>query len=238
MTDLYELISTLVAADEESGSPGTFTLFTSAGGPVIAGRDLPEGARVPTHVEVDEMRDRGWVRVTDAEGKGRTFAVTSAGRAAAARWSASRAGAGPGPSVDLEWSAVSGVLAQVYQAYVTAGAPENGVDTTSLDGANDPTSKAAVRELARAGYLEDVLEIDGLEVPRLVRPTPLALERVAGWPGSSAQAALDDLVAAIDTEIARTSDSEKRSALVTVRDGLVGAARDFALAYLEKKAGV
>ena len=77
------------------------------------------------------------VRVTDAEGKGRTFAVTSARpghREPAARWSARAAapGAGPGPSVDLEWSAVSGVLAQVYQAYVTAGAPENGVDTTSL----------------------------------------------------------------------------------------------------------
>ena len=74
------------------------------------------------------------MRVTDAEGKGRTFAVTSAGSPAApARWSASRApGAGPGPSVDLEWLAVSGVLAQVYQAYVMAGAPENGVDTTSL----------------------------------------------------------------------------------------------------------
>jgi hypothetical protein len=39
----------------------------------------------------------------------------------------------------------------------------------------------------------------------------------------------------LDTAIEQTPDEERRSKLLTLRDGLVGAGRDIALAYFEKK---
>ncbi len=59
----------------------------------------------------------------------------------------------------------------------------------------------------------------------------------AGWPVSAAQDVLDDLTAALDTEIDLTSDTDKRSRLIAVRDGLLGAARDIAIAWAERKIG-
>lgn len=58
-----------------------------------------------------------------------------------------------------------------------------------------------------------------------------------GWPAGVAQESLNELVAAVDSEIDRTTDPEKQSKLRAVRDGLVGAARDIAIAYIEKKVG-
>ncbi len=70
----------------------------------------------------------------------------------------------------------------------------------------------------------------------MVRPTPKTFELEAGWPGSSAEAVLADLVSALEREIASTEEPERRSALVKVRDGLLGAAREFLIAYLANKA--
>ena len=237
MRDAYDILAALVAADEAAGEPAMFDIWYSAQGPVIIGRTgWRHDMRAPADVEIDELVERSWVRVSQAEDKGRHFAVTAAGRNAAAKRSA-QLSAAKAPVVTLDWSVVSGVLKQVYEAYRAIGAPEHGVETAALiNDADEPGSvRAALRELARAGYLEDLAEDDWQPAPRLVRPTPLALERVAGWPGSSAQAALDELVAALDHEIARTPDEEKRSKLSRVRDGLLGAARDVAIAYFEKK---
>jgi hypothetical protein len=44
-------------------------------------------------------------------------------------------------------------------------------------------------------------------------------------------------LAALDDAIAATPDETERLKLVRVRDGLLGAAKDVALAYLEKKVG-
>jgi hypothetical protein len=64
------------------------------------------------------------------------------------------------------------------------------------------------------------------------------LQLFDGWPSGPAQAALEELVRDVDIAIERTPDEERRSKLVALRDGLVGAGRDIAIAYLEKKIGI
>jgi hypothetical protein len=55
------------------------------------------------------------------------------------------------------------------------------------------------------------------------------------WPGAAAEDALNELVTVIDAEIDENSDENKRSKLASSRDLLLGAGRDVALAYFEKK---
>jgi hypothetical protein len=59
-----------------------------------------------------------------------------------------------------------------------------------------------------------------------------------GWPADGAQEVVGGLVEALNAEIDRTPESNRRSVLVQVRDGLIGAARDVAIAYVEKKTGI
>jgi hypothetical protein len=139
----------------------------------------------------------------------------------------------------LEWRAATPVLQAIFAAYEEAGAPENGVETEKVLRALDDaeSARAVVRELARSDYLETLIDVDGSDVPVTVRPTPRTLQLLAGWPSGSAEAALDELVAALDEAIGSAPTDEERSKLSRVRDGLLGAARDVALAYFEKKIG-
>jgi hypothetical protein len=234
----FHALQFLVEADEAAGEPDIFVLYYPGGGerPSIIGHGgWPEDAPPPSSVEVDEMEDRGWVRVTKRDGQGRHFAVTREGRSAC-KQHAEQLAPRSGSRVDLSWSAALPVLHLLYEEYVGHSAPEAGIKTLVLvDSADDPASmKAAIRELARDGYLEIVFGGQG-DVPVSVRPTPKALQLEAGWPGSSAEAAIGDLVEALNSQIASTADTEEKSALVKVRDGLLGAARDFVVAYLAKK---
>jgi len=61
---------------------------------------------------------------------------------------------------------------------------------------------------------------------------------MARWPETGPEAALDGLVEALNTAIASTDDKSKKSKLTRIQDGLLGAGRDVALAYFEKKAGI
>jgi hypothetical protein len=110
-----------------------------------------------------------------------------------------------------------------------------GVDISGLVGveADDDAIQAVVRALVDAGYL--AVHFESAAGIQMVSPTPKTLELEAGWPSSSAQAAVDELVVALDAEISATPDPERRSKLLSVRDGLVGAARDVAIAWAEKK---
>jgi hypothetical protein len=100
----------------------------------------------------------------------------------------------------LDWPAVTPVLDALWEAYTAAGASEYGVETeTVLAKLEDQAAaRAAVRELVRGGYLETVADIDQSDIPPAVRPTPLTLQLLAGWPGGTAEAALDELIAALD----------------------------------------
>jgi hypothetical protein len=169
------------------------------------------------------------------QGKGRHFAVTSAGRAA---WDEHLELLQPEPAttrVTLDWSSARPVLRHIFDAYQDRGAPRRGVAVMAVadDFGDRATFDAYVRELARAGYLDVITRSDSR--PRLVKPSPTALQMLARWPSSPAEDALDGLVHALDSEIERTADPEKRSLLERVRSGLAGAARDVALTYFEKK---
>jgi hypothetical protein len=94
---------------------------------------------------------------------------------------------------------------------------------------------ALVRELVRGEYL-DVTAASSAG-PRAVRPARKTIEMLGSWPASTAQETLSELVAAIDTELNRTSDPVKKSTLRAVRDGLTGAAQQIAITYIEKKIG-
>ena len=238
MSQVIEILGELVAADEAAGEPHVFVLvYTMSDHAEFVGHPgWPDDAPVPSSLVVDDLADRGWVRISESEGMRRTFGVTEAGRAAHASWSARRAVA-PTEGVDLGWTRVRSVLHEVYEVYIRSGAPETGIETdTLIEGAEDSAgTAAAIRELVRAGFLEPVFGLQSAHAPRLVRPTTLALQVEAGWPADAAQAALSGLVAAIDEELNHTTDLERRSRLMRVRDGLLGAARDVALAYFEKK---
>ncbi len=237
MRDERDLLAGLVAADEAAGAPDIFVLHYTGLGPVIVGhRGWSEDVEPPSGIEVDRLAERGWVSIDRSEGKGRTFAVTISGRQAARALARQRAAAG-GSAVALDWAVVNPVLEAFYDAYAQAGAPELGVESEPVlrtledqDGA-----RAALRELVRGGYLEGVAGVEEVDIPLVVRPTTATLQLLARWPGSSAEAALADLVAELDQAIESAPDEEKRSALVRVRDGLLGAAKDVALAYLGSK---
>jgi hypothetical protein len=238
--DPREIILALAAADEAADEPQEFVLYYSAKGRQIIGHPgWPDGALPPATVEVDDLDERNWVRVSDATGKGRHFALTGAGREAAKAYERQRDAAAVS-AVSLDWSAVNPVLEALFEAYTQAGAPEYGIASEPvLRGLEDPAAgRPAVRELVRGGYLETVNEQDQSDIPSEVRPTPLTLQLIARWPGSGAEAALGELVAAIDEEITSTDDSDKRRKLTAVRDGLLGAARDVAIHYLERKTGL
>lgn len=233
-----DLLAALVAAEEAAGEQQTFLLVYTGGGRELLVAGWPEDLAAPSTEEVDDLQERGWVRVTDAEGKGRTFAITVDGRDAASAHARQRAAAEVS-AVQLDWSAVNPILERTYKAYTDAGAPEFGIETAKvLGGVEDPvSSRVAIRELVRAGYLEAVIDTDVSDIPVIVRPMPVTLQLLAGWPGGTAEAALDELMEALDRAISLTADPEERSRLMRVRDGLGGVARDIVLAYLEKKIG-
>lgn len=232
----YELLGRLVAADNVAEEPRTFTLIYPSGGREIIGHSgWPQGQPTPSELQVDELESFGWVRVTSADGKGRQFSVTGTGRRA---WGEHVAQRSHVPSrVKLDWPAARPLLEQIYDQYQEEGAPARGVDTLPMTSDKETGQRVAaiVRELARSGFLEVVwASADG---PRMVRPSPVTLQMLGGWPVDGAQEALTGLVDALTAEIDRTPDPERRSVLMQVRDGLVGAARDIAIAYIEKKIG-
>lgn len=236
MIDLIEILGRLVEADRVSGRQDTFVLIYAGGAWEIIGHPgWAEDAKAPSNVEVDELADQGWVRVEQIDGKGRHFAVSSAGRAAWDEHVELLRSEADTSRVTLDWSSARPVLRHIFDAYQDRGAPKRGVDVLEIAqelGERAPV-EAYVRELARAGYL-DVITGNAAK-PRRVRPSPTTLRMLAGWPSSAAEDALGGLIHALDSEIEHTSDPDQRSRLERVRSGLLGAARDVAIAYFEKK---
>lgn len=231
----YELLGVLMTAEELAGREQTFVItWKGPNDPVFVGvAGVPDDALVPTDVQVDNMADFGWVRVTRSDGKARHFALRTEGRSAWRKWYAQLHHAAI--PVSLDWAAARPLLKQIFDEYSAAGAPDMGVDMLSQleDPEHGQQTRALLFELARVGFIDVTFESAG--GPRMVRPGPFALQLFAGWPVNAAQDALDDLTAALDAEIDRTGDSEKRSKLIAVRDGLVGAAQNIAIAWVEKK---
>jgi hypothetical protein len=236
MTDPIETLGRLVDANRAAGRNQMFVL-TYPGGPapeLVGHPGWQQGSEAPTTAEVDDMADRGWVQIVDIEGKRRHFALTDTGRNA---WAGHllRIAPATGHRVSLDWGSAGPVLRDVLEVYQNAGAPAKGVDVVAIAASSDDPSSTEVhvRELAHAGFLEVTFE--SAAGPRLVRPSPTALQMLAGRPADTAEDTLQGLVRALDTEIEHTSDPDRRSTLKRVRSGLLGAARDVALAYLEKK---
>lgn len=234
------MLATIVAAEDASGEREPFRLWYGSGGPVIlAPPKWPDDEPVPSSVEVDDLEERGWVRVYPSEGSGRGFASTVRGQEVAQAYARERAAA-EASAVSLDWPSVNPVLERFLEAYESQGAPEHGVECqVVLNALDDPAgSRALVRELVRGGYLDAVNEIDQSDIPVTVRPSSVALRVMARWPETGPEAALDGLVEALNITIASTDDDAKRSKLTHIRDGLLGAGRDVALAYFEKKVGI
>jgi len=236
-TEDFELLGCLVEADIKAGEPEAFTLVArpGMGGYEFASRrGWPDEAPAPSHLRVDELEDFGWVRVTSSTaGKNRIFAVTSAGREGWNRYVAQQQHV-PG-YVDLDWTPAREVLERIYRLYRDQGAPERGVDTLPM--ASDPDDgkqvEALIRELLRADLLEDVRS--SAAGPRFVRPSPETFRRLAGWPADTATEALNELVAAFNTQIQQTADAGEKSKLEALRDGLLGVGRQLFLSWAENK---
>ncbi len=71
MSHLIETLGRLVKAERAAGRGETFVLTYT--GPVdreiIGHPGWHQGCDAPTNVEVDELADHGWVRITDSRGK-------------------------------------------------------------------------------------------------------------------------------------------------------------------------
>jgi hypothetical protein len=229
---LLDTLGLLIAADEAHGEPQTWSMMHTGGmGPrAWAGvGGWPDDAEVPSEHTIDELAERGFVRVLRIKGNGRTFAITGAGRDAWAKHQAD--GILDIRAIDLTWESARTTLERIYALYRSARGPM-GVPITQLT--QDPESgaqaEAQIEHLIQAGYLE--VGRDSSAGPTHVRPTELTLQMLDGWPGSLGEEALRGLVAALNAEIEQTTDDDKRSKLIQVRDGLRGVARDLVLTYL------
>lgn len=237
--DLLEALQLLVEADRRANEPEVFGLtYTGPSSAVIIGHPgWPQEQTPPGYVLVEEMVDQGWVAVTSQNGKQRTFRLTQRGRD---EWAAhERAGEVSRALVELGWSEARALLHDLYELWRQSGAREEGMylDAVYAEALDRKQTEALVRELCRDGYLD--ITFNSANGPRGVRPSPKTLKLEAGWPAGNSEAAASDLVRALEHEIAQTPEpSEKRSALIGIRDGLAGLGRDFFLAYIEKKAGV
>jgi hypothetical protein len=189
----------------------------------------PDGEEVPSEHTIDDLSERGFVRVLSRNGNGRTFAVTGTGRDAWVKHQADTIL--DGRAIDLAWESARTTLEHIYSLY-RAGRGPMGVSVVDLIQAPDSGAQAQgqIEHLIQAGYLE--VGRDSAAGPTHVRPTALTLQTLDGWPGSVGEEALRGLVAALTAEIEHTTDADKRSKLIQVRDGLLGVARDLFLTYL------
>jgi hypothetical protein len=233
--DDIEVLGLLVQGDEAAGERQTWVFYVSGGGArlFVGGVGWPEDTEVPTTAQIDDLIDSRWLRLVERNGNGRTFAVTSDGRREWTRHVARQAHAAGW--VDLSWTDARPLLERIYDLYREAGAPEAGVDVEPLVRGPETArqNQALIRELFRDGLLEE--PETSVDQDSRARPTSKTVQMLDGWPGSAAEDALNGLVGAIDAEIEQTSDTTKRSKLIALRDSLVGAGRDLALAYFEKK---
>jgi hypothetical protein len=231
-----DILGPLVAADDAVGESRTFTLTYTGGFDqrvLIGHAGWPQEQPAPSDAMVDELADRGWVRITDYNGKGRIFAVTGEGRRA---WHEHLAQTSHVPGrVDLEWTAARPLLQELYEAYRDQGAPALGVNLIPL--LNDETRKRQVEtlvpELIRGGWLE--VGRDSAAGPVAVRPTTKTLQVFAGWPSGPADDVVEDLASAIQAEIDKTADPDEKSRLVQLRNGVLGIGRDLFLHWAEQK---
>jgi hypothetical protein len=238
MRELIEVLGLLVTADQTVDEAQGWTLYYTMGGPVLPGaKGWPDAAAAPSTAEVDEMADQDWVRITAwPSDKGRHFTVTGKGRRV---WQEHEQDIASPPAdhrpAALDWETSRELLRGIYDVYVERGAPRRGIDALALISQHpDPNSaRAQLDELIRGGYVDRAIDRPGRV--RLVRPCTRTLEMFAGWPSTTAEDTLARLVEALTTEIDNTSDEDKRTRLVRVRDGLLGAAQDIALKVLEKK---
>lgn len=137
---------------------------------------------------------------------------------------------------DLAWQpSVVGHLQSIYDAWLAAGAPTDGINVreTSLAAKSEATVRLVLEQLQegefiryRAGYTmplgtaEGVIP-DGFAVPTMITPLNATVAFFGGWP-SSPQAAQDQLLAALDARLADPATSEQeRGALQTVRDNVL-----------------
>lgn len=194
-----------------------------------------DDAFAPTHTQVDQLEDQGMVRVTRADGIGRMFYLTDKGRNHA-RLLGDRLQPKPANAVDLGWDAARPLLEAIVAAYEAGGAPEFGIDVQSV--ADDASTENAQAALLRQLRLHDLVETSGetdSTGPRWVAPTARALQLLRRWPASSAEAILDELVAALTARIEQTTDQEERTTLVRARDAVTGAARDIVIGVLSSQ---
>jgi hypothetical protein len=189
----------------------------------------PDDAEVPSEHTIDELAERELVRMLSIKGNGRTFAVTEAGREA---WAKHQADAILDVrAIDLTWESTRATLERIYALYRSARGPM-GVSIMQLtqDRESGAQAEAQIEHLIQAGYLE--VGRGSSAGPTHVRPTELTLRMLEGWPGSLGEEALRGLLAVLTAEIEQTTDDDKRSKLIQVRDGLRGVAHDLVLTYL------
>jgi hypothetical protein len=133
MREIIDVLGLLVAADQARREVQDWGLYYTAGGPIwVGGSGWPDDVAVASTAEIDEMAERGRLRITGyPSDKGRQFAVTGDGRQAWLDHVHANAPEAPGGGpATLDWESSRTLLRALYDAYAERGAPRRGAAST------------------------------------------------------------------------------------------------------------
>jgi hypothetical protein len=122
------------------------------------------------------------------------------------------------------------VLDAVYRAVTDAGDPM-GVDQAAINAQlgrapSDETTDRVLYELEETGWIVRTVGTDASWGPLQCKLSEKGLQLVAGWPSTTADAAVSKLLTLVELRIAEAQTPEERTRWERVRDGFLSFGRD------------
>lgn len=136
-----------------------------------------------------------------------------------------------GPQGPLDWDTEARpVLDAVYRAYgpepSDMGVTQEAINAELGREPRDRRTDYVLRELEQTNWIVETMGTDQTMGPLYCKVSEKGLQLVAGWPTTTAEAAVEKLLALVDLRITEASDPEERSKWQRIRDGLLGVGRE------------
>lgn len=219
---------------ERTGQKESIIFFTTNAGTLIQHHGLDDRTRRVSMGDLEELSGHGLIDINYRSQTQGNFRVTGAGFEAVEQIKRQEdALAEPavvpdeGKRMGLQWqSEVLPVLRTVNELYPSVpsdrGVTQEQINEKLGRDKRDPHTGLVLRKLEEAGYVEGKMRVDEVEGPWSCGPAAKALELLAGWPTERGDAALAQLIAALERKIEETPDEvEKgklRQVLTSVRE--------------------
>ena len=124
----------------------------------------------------------------------------------------------------LAWAAVRPVLEALRRYWENAGFPIDGIGMmpllASIPDGTEGQFQATIRSLLKSGYLSPAADIEIHGMPAFVSITEQTHAVLDGWPGTTSQEVVENLLAVLAERAAQEPDSEKRRRLERVGSAL------------------